>query len=422
MQTLHGTLLQPRSATQCQIAPAATLRIGDDGKFVADGLAPRAGEKVVGDAGCWIIPGFVDAHLHLPHWDRRGIDGLALFDWQDKVGFPAEARLKDLKTAEALAEDFVTGMIANGTTTIAAFGSPFAAEVEQTFAVLARRGLRAIYGMTLNDDPDMSADLAQNADDALAESRGLAAKWHGAEGGRLLYAFSPRASIRCSEKLMRGAAALAGMLKCYVQTHVAESLDELSKVREVFPEYADELGLFVELGLLTPRTILAHGVFLSGQQRRQVAQSQTALVHCPTANLFRESGLMDYVAHRNAGIRMALGSSIAGGPDPFMPRVAVQGLHTAKAIKVHTVPRRNVEASSPAEAWWALTRGGAEALGLGSRIGSLESGFEADCLVVRPEKWIADLPADQQASALLYSISPSQIEHVFVKGKRVGPR
>ena len=130
---------------------------------------------------------------------------------------------------------------------------------------------------------------------------------------------------------------------------------------------------------------------------------------------------MDYVAHRSAGVRVALGSSIAAGHDPFMPRVAIECLQTAKALKVHAIPRRSYPVPTPAEAWWTLTRGAAEALNLANRIGSLDVGFEADCLVVKPEPWIAQLPLEQQASAMLYTISPDQIQHVFVAGRRVGP-
>ena len=68
-----------------------------------------------------------------------------------------------------------------------------------------------------------------------------------------------------------------------------------------------------------------------------------------------------------------------------------------------------------------LTRGAAEALNMADRVGAIEPGFEADCLIVRPEKWIAKLPAEQQVSALLYTIQPDQIEHVFIAGHRVGP-
>jgi len=162
-------------------------------------------------------------------------------------------------------------------------------------------------------------------------------------------------------------------------------------------------------------------VILNQDQRRQVADAQTAVVHCPTANLFLESGLMDYVAHRAAGIRMALGSSIAGGYEPFMPLVAIECLQTAKALKVHAIPRRPQAVPAPAEAWWILTRGAAEALSLADRVGTIAPGFEADCLVVRPEKWIRDLAPAEQVSALLYTIRPWQIEHVFIAGRRVGP-
>lgn len=421
MTTLVGTLLQPTSASQCNIVKDCTVRIDDAGRFgeVVSGIASHG--QVVGDPQCWILPGFIDAHLHLPQWDRRGIDGLPVFEWQEKIGLPAERRLASVEVAVALAEDFTRGVIASGTTTVVGFGSPFPREVDASFGVFARLGLRAIYGLTLSD-VDMPDDLGQEPDAALDAARSLAARWHGRENGRLLYAFSPRTSIRCSEKLMRGAAALAGMLKCYLQTHVAESLDELAEVRKHFPDHVDEVDLFAEMGILGPRTILAHGVFLDLQQRREVAARETSLVHCPTGNLFRESGLMDYVARRSAGIRIALGSSIAGGFEPFMPRVAVEGLQTAKAIKCHSLPRRSSPAMTPDEAWWMLTAGGAAAIGLGDQIGTIASGYQADCLVVRPEKWITDLPADQQVSALLYTISPQQIEHVFIAGKRVGPQ
>lgn len=420
MKTLYGTLLQPRSADECAITPKAAVRIGADGRIVEVGTGRTAGKDVCGDDQCWILPGFIDAHLHLPQWDRRGIDVASVSRWHETVVYPAEARFRDPAVAERLADEFVTGMIANGTTLAAVFGAPFAAATDRAFAVFARRGYRALHGMMLND-VHCPPGLCQETDQALDESRELAARWHGAEGGRLQYAFSLRTPVCCSERMMRGAAALSDMLKCYVQTHVAESLADAVAVRETFPDRVDDVDVFAEMGLLTPRTLLGHGVFLSQQQRHQVAEAKTAVVHCPTANLFLESGMMDYVAHRAAGVRMALGSSIAGGHDPFMPRVAVECLQTAKAVKVHAMPRRSSRVPTAAEGWWDLTRGAAEALSLGHRVGSIEPGYEADCLVVRPEPWIAELPAEQQASALLYTISPSQIEHVFIAGHRVGP-
>lgn len=420
MKTLQGTLLKPRTSTECDVVPNSTVRIDKDGKIAEVGVDKKPAGDVVGDEACWLLPGFIDAHLHLPQWDRRGIDGLPLFDWLEKVVFPAEARCKDPSVEEQLAEDFVTGLVAHGTTTVAAFGSPFAKAVDRAFAVMDRRGFRAIYGMMLNDVNCPEA-LVIPTNKALDESRTLAAKWHGGHDGLLQYAFCPRMATSCSEDLMRGAAALADMMKCHILTHVAESVDEAAAVRDSFPELLDDVEVFADVGLLTPKTLLGHGVCLSDSSRRQVAETGTAVVHCPTANLFLESGLMDYLAHRRAGIPIALGSSIAGGSEPFMPQVAVCCIQTAKALKVHAIPRGSYSVPTPAEAWWLLTAGAAQALGMSDRIGSIEPGLDADCLVVRPEKWIASLPKEQQISALLYTMRPSQIEHVFIAGQRVGP-
>lgn len=417
MKTLIGTLLQPQSNGDCIITKDSQVRFDESGRFTAVERAAGAGAgDVIGGDGCWIVPGFVDAHLHLPQWDRRGIDGLSVFEWQQKVGFPAELRLTDTHIAQTLAEDFATGVIASGTTTVAAFGSAFAREVDASFEVFARRGLRVTYGMTLSDGGVPDA-LCSDADKALEQSRELAAKWHGKEGGRLRYAFSPRSTLHCSSKLLRGAAALSELMNCPLQTHVADSSEEVSEVQKRFPDEIDELEIFEELGLLGPRTILAHGAFLDQHQRQDLAKSGTSLVHCPTANLFRASGLTDCMALRGAGIQLALGSSIGGGFDPFMPHVAVEALQTAKAISVHSVPRRAGAVLSAGVAWWVLTGGGAAALGLGNQTGVISPGYHADCLVIRPEKWVSQLPAEQQASAVLYTLTPKQIEHVFVGGK-----
>ncbi len=182
MATLYGTLLQPMSPAECRVTPRCTVEAGEDGRIVevAGGRPRPAG--ALGDEGSWILPGFVDAHLHVAQWDRRGIDGMPLFRWQEKVGFPAEMRMSDAAAAEGMAEQFTAGVIARGTTCVVGFGTPFAAEVEATFGVFARRGLRATYGMSLND-VGVPEGMAQSADEALDQSRELAARWHGAEGG-----------------------------------------------------------------------------------------------------------------------------------------------------------------------------------------------------------------------------------------------
>jgi guanine deaminase len=420
MVSLSGTLLQPRSWDQCDVVPEATVVLGEDGEIAAVESGPPAGREVVGDGGCWILPGFIDAHVHVPQWDCRGLDGLTLFEWQEKVAYPAEERFRDPECAERVAEDFVAGMIANGTTTVAAFGSPFPDATDRAFQVCERRGLRAVHGMMLNDTnvPDR---LRTPVEEALESARALSARWHNRADGRLQYALCPRSATCCSEDLLRGVAALAQETGLHVLTHIAESEAVEWAVRDRYPDLIDDVDLFEETGLLTRRTLLGHGVCLSDPLRHQVAETKAAVVHCPTANLFLECGLMDYLAERRAQIPLALGSSIAAGPEPFMPQVAVACLQTAKAIKVHAFTRGSYTPPRPAEGWWLLTGGAARALDMGDRVGTLEPGYQADCLVVRPDAWIAELPPEQQISALLYTLRPHHIEHVYIAGRRVGP-
>lgn len=435
MPTIYGTLLDPSTPDACTVTAGATVRIDDDGRIaeITPGKPPARSD--FGGPGCWILPGFVDAHLHLPQWDRRGIEAGRLFEWYERIVFPAEERFADVGFAERLTEDFVTGVVARGTTMVACFGSPFPAATDRSFEVFARRGLRAIHGMTLADE-NLPAALLHSADTALEQSRELAAKWHGAAGGRLSYAFSPRMTTFCSPDLLGGSATLASMLGCYVQTHVAESLAEVVAARRAHPGRLDDIDVLAEAGLLTRRTLLGHAVVLNQPQRKQVAEAGAAVVHCPTANLFLGSGMMDYAALARSGVSIALGSGTAGGHEPFMPRVAAEFLQTARGVasqsgvrmparaEVGMAPPSRADAAAqgpatPARAWWLLTRGAAEALGMGERIGGIAPGLEADLLIVRPEKWLADLPPDQQVSALLYTLAPPQIEHVFIAGRKV---
>ncbi len=413
METLAGTLLQPQSPSQCDVVPGATVTFGDDGT-----IASVETGSATPDNGCWILPGFIDAHLHLPQWDGRGIDGLSLAEWQEQIAYPAETRMRDADLAERLAETFVTGMIANGTTTIAAFGSPFPEATDRAFSVFEKRGLRAVHGMMLND-MNFDPALSSSAELALEQSRQLAETWNGRSNGRLRYAICPRMAAYCSEALLRGVATLAASTGSYVLTHIAESDAEEAAVRNAHPEMLDDVELFIETGLLTRRTLLGHGVCLTESLRRQIAERNAAIVHCPTANLFLECGMMDYVAERRANIPVALGSSVAAGPEPFMPQVAVACLQTAKAMKASSIPRGTHDVPQPAEGWWLLTRGAAEVLDMGDCVGAIEPGYQADCLVVRPEAWINELPQEQQVSALLYTLRPEHIEQVYIDGRRV---
>jgi guanine deaminase len=155
----------------------------------------------------------------------------------------------------------------------------------------------------------------------------------------------------------------------YQQTHLAENTDELRWVAELFPSARSYLDVYAREGLLHPRAILAHGIWLDDTDRAILAHTGSQIAHCPSSNLFLGSGLFNWRAAQAAGVAVSLASDVGGGTHLSAPRSA------AAAYSVQALQGQRLTA------WTALhaaTRGAAEALHLGDQVGSLEPGLFAD--------------------------------------------
>jgi guanine deaminase len=158
----------------------------------------------------------------------------------------------------------------------------------------------------------------------------------------------------------------------YMQTHVAENRDEVRWVRELFPEARSYLDVYARAGLLGPRSVLAHGIWLDDADRALLAASGAQIAHSPSSNLFLGSGLVGWRALEAAGAALSLASDVGGGTSLAMLRTM------ADAYKVQAL------AGERLTAWKALhaaTRGAALALGLAHEIGTLDAGRMADVCV-----------------------------------------
>jgi guanine deaminase len=190
---------------------------------------------------------------------------------------------------------------------------------------------------------------------------------------------TPRFAITCSEELLKGAAALARETGWLVQTHLAETAREIEAVSRLFPgeSYTD---VYERTGLLTERTLAAHGVWLDDNDLATLRARGTSVAHCPTANRFLGAGVMSRGRVLGSGVRVGLGSDVAGGPDRSMVRVARAMIEAAKASG-SPVP-------TGAECWAQITHRNAALLGLAG-CGSLAEGNYADVLVIRPTtRWL----------------------------------
>lgn len=372
-----------------------------------------------------VFPGLIDLHAHLPQYPAVARGQSDLLPWLRQSIFPLERQFTGLKgRSEAAA--FFPELARHGTTTAMLYGAIYEDSCEAAFHAAAKSGLRIILGKMMMDVGSYGQlQPTKIVSISLHESERLCKTWHGANDGLIEYAFSPRFAVACSEKLMRGAAELAARYGAYLQTHLAENLEENEKVRHQFPWAQDYTDVYERYGLLTPRTVLGHCLHLSARERDALAASGAAIAHCPTANLFLRSGLFPLDQMRAAGLRIGLGSDVAAGPELNLWQVMRAAIETQKARSFY---EKDVPIPSPAAALHLATQGAAEVLGKGAVIGSFEVGKEADLTIIdygallpyrRSSKESSDLGAEDIASLCIYRSGPAALLETFVRGQSV---
>jgi guanine deaminase len=350
-----------------------------DGVIVASGafselMAQLPSNTIIDDhTGCLIAPGFVDTHVHYVQTGMIGSQGKQLLDWLERYTFPAEQAFADPQVAAATAELFCDELLRNGTTTALVFCSVHPVSVDALFEAAARRNLLLIAGKVLMDRnvPETLRDTAQSGYD---QSKALIAKWHGR--GRALYAITPRFAGSSTPAQLEAARALwrehAGV---FMQSHIAENIREVAWIKELYPERRDYLDVYAHYGLIGKRSLYAHGIYLDESELQRCHESTTALAHCPTSNNFLGSGLFHLrnARDRRRPVEVGLGSDVGAGTTFSL--IATMG----EAYKVSQLAQAPIDA---VEAFYVATLGGARALALEGRIGSLAAGHDADMVVL----------------------------------------
>jgi len=332
--------------------------------------------------GRLIAPGFIDLHIHYPQTDVIGSPADGLLPWLEHYTFAHESRFVDPAHAAEVARFFLDELLRHGVTTALTFATSHPASVDALLGEAEARGLRCIAGKVLQDrhSPDGVRD---HTEASLRDTEVLVARWHGR--GRLGYAITPRFAPSCSDAQMQGAGELAARHPdVWIQSHVAENVDEVRWVRELYPNDRSYLAVYERFGLLRERAVYAHGIYLDGDDRARLAETGAAIAVSPTSNLFLGSGFFDYAAARAAGVRHGLASDVGGGMS-FSPFATMRAAYTVGRAAVLGDGRPKTGLSlTPFDLWWQHTAGAARALGLAGAVGSLAPGSEADFVVLDP--------------------------------------
>lgn len=387
---MTNTMTAYRSALVHTLDNPAHCKIEDAYEYYADGLLvvengliTHAGdaESLLGELppGTEIIhypdaiitPGFVDTHIHYPQTEMIASYGEQLLDWLENYTFPTENLFKDPEHASRVARVFLDELLRNGTTTALVFGTVHPESVDAFFTEAQHRQLRMIAGKVMMDRhaPDYLTDTAISS---FEESKALIEKWHNKD--RLAYAVTPRFAPTSTPEQLDAAAKLLTLAPgLYLHTHLAENKKECAWVSELFPENRSYLDVYDQHQLLTERSIFAHGIYLDDDDCCRLHKTGSSIAFCPTSNLFLGSGLFNLQKMESHKVNVGIGTDVGGGTSFSM----LQTLQ--EAYKVTQLQQQRID---PIKSLYLATLGGAKALRLDDKIGTLLPGTEADFTVL----------------------------------------
>ncbi|MDP2054292.1 MAG: 5'-deoxyadenosine deaminase [Acidobacteriota bacterium] len=380
-----------------------------DGRFVSVGQVPASErvDRVIDANGAFLLPGFIQTHIHLCQTLFRGYaDDLALLDWLKQRVWPMEAAHTPASLAAA-AQQAASELLLSGTTTVLTMETVH--DTDAVFAALEPMGLRAVVGKCMMDADDaVPARLLEKTASSLDESVAIAKRWHGRANGRLRAAFAPRFAVSCSQALLEAVASLSLEHGLVVHTHASENRDEVALIRERTGR--SNIDYLAHTGLASPRLCLAHCVWVDDHEQSVMAEHDVKVLHCPGSNLKLGSGLAPVVEMRAKGISVSLGADGAACNNHL------DMFGEMRLAAVLQSVRKGPGALTARDALWMATREGARALGLGRELGSIEAGKRADFLLVdrdRPQFMTSQDPY----SALVYSARGSDVRTTVVDGE-----
>jgi 5-methylthioadenosine/S-adenosylhomocysteine deaminase len=380
-----------------------------DGRIASVGPEPPPPHGTVIDAGGgYLLPGFIQTHLHLCQTLFRGYaDDMPLLVWLRQRVWPLEAAHtpETLRTSARLA---AAELLLSGTT--AALTMETVHDTDVVFEVLEHVGFRAVVGKCMMDSSqDVPKRLQEKTRASIDESVALHKRWDGKGGGRLRAAFAPRFAVACSRELLEAVATLAARDRVIVHTHAAENRDEMELVRRLSGGMTN-LEYLADTGLAMPHLCTAHCVWATDSEQALLAERGVKVLHCPSSNLKLGSGVAPVVDMRARGISVSLGTDGAACNNRLDMFDEMRLAATLQAM------RREPGALTARDAVWMATREGARALGWEAELGSIEVGKRADLIVVSRDRPHVTPDVDPW-STLVYASHGGDVRLTMVDGR-----
>ncbi len=434
--TLRAAALHAPEPARLEWWPDALIAVDAAGRIVSvrpcDGDAPDG--TITLPPGQILLPGLVDLHIHAPQWPQLGTAlDLPLERWLQDYTFPLEARFADTAYAAGVYQSLVTALLANGTTTAVYFASRHLPATQILAETCLRLGQRALVGRVAMDHPEQCPDFYRDpsAAVALAETRALIDSVRAMPGnasGLVRPAITPRFIPACTDALLHGLGALAAETGCHVQTHVSESDWEHAHVRQRCGcSDTEALGRF---GLLTRRSVLAHGNFLGDADLAIVRAAGSGVAHCPLSNAYFANAAFPLRAVIEKHVHVGLGTDIAGGAHPSMLDAARMAITASRMLETGVNPAlppsergRPASRIDAVTAFWLATAGGGIVLDL--PVGQFAPGYQFDAMAIDAATPGSNLflhpgdPPERMLERIIHTAGRANIAQTWVGGRSV---
>lgn len=372
-----------------------------DGRIVSVGVSPGEVGRTINAHGAYLLPGFIQTHIHLCQTLFRGYaDDLALLDWLKTRVWPMEAAHTPRSLAAA-AQLAASELLQSGTTTVLTMETVH--DTDAVFEALEPMGLRAVVGKCMMDaDAAVPSRLMEETSRSIDEAVAIAKRWHGRADGRLRAAFAPRFAVSCSRELLEAVATLAVEHDLVIHTHASENRDEIALIKSRTGR--KNIDYLADTGLTSKHLCLAHCVWVDEAEQALMAERDVKVLHCPGSNLKLGSGLAPVVEMRARGISVSLGADGAACNNHLDMFEEMRLAALLQSV------RHQPGALTARDAVWMATREGARALGLQNEIGSIEIGKRADMILI-------DAHGPDPYSAIVYASRGHDVRTTIVDGR-----
>lgn len=416
MKAIKGNIIHSKTFGALEIIPHGYIVYDERGiQGIYDTKPNDLPAQDIEDYGdALIIPSFSDMHLHAPQYAMLGMGmDLPLLDWLNTYTFPTEAHFKDLDLARKIYHDLASELVRNGTTRVCMFSS---LHVDATLVLMDELEKAGIVGYVgkVNMDRNGGVDLQEETEESIQETL----RWIEAskQFKNIHPIITPRFTPSCTNELMAALGEIAKNHDLPIQSHLSENVGEIAWVKELHPDCLEYWETYQKYGLWNQRTLMAHCVHSSERELQAIKDAGVYVVHCSSSNENLISGYASVRHMLNQGVKVVLGSDIAGGDHLSMFDNVTAAIRASKARQIMDEGKNKF--LTVEEAFYLATSAPAEFF---NEAPGFEIGNPLHALILNDEKLLSVRPLDlkERFERVMYRGKEEAIIAVYSNNKKI---